>query len=275
MLILIGYPIIYNILLSFQDVDVMTIKNKTREWAGLLNYKDLIDKGIIGVTISNTFRYTIWCLVFQFSLGFALALFFNLKFKISGPVKGLLLVNWMMPLIVTAMVFKFMLSQGSGVLNDILLFFGFIHEPMGWLVDQKLAMHGLILANTWVGIPFNMILLTTGLSSIPEEIYESASIDGAGWLKKFFHITLPLLRPAIMSVLILGFIYTFKVFDLVFVMTNGGPVNATEVLSTYAYKLSFKEYNFSEGAATANILFLFLAVVGSFYMGMIKQDEEL
>lgn len=275
MLVFIGYPIVSNILLSFQNVDVMTIKNKVRQFIGFNNYHTLFSKGIIGITLLNTLVYTSWCLLFQFLFGFLLALFFNSGFTGSGPIMGILIITWIMPLTVTALVFKFMLSQDNGVINDILQFLGLIHEPVGWLVNQKTALWGLIIANTWVGIPFNMILLTTGLSSIPGEVYESASIDGSGSMRSFIHITLPLLRPAIFSVLVLGFIFTFKVFDLVFVMTNGGPVNSTEVLSTYAYRLSFKQYNFSQGAAAANILFLSLALIGAVYLTMIKDNEAI
>src|SRR5690606_18600949 len=126
-----------------------------------------------------------------------------------------------------------------------------VAEPIEWLVNPVTAMLVLILANTWIGIPFNMILLTTGLTTIPKDIYESASIDGANVMKRFFSITLPLLKPTVMSLLVLGFIYTFKVFDLVLITTQGGPVNATQMMSTYAYKLSFDEFNFSLGAAAS------------------------
>jgi multiple sugar transport system permease protein len=132
-----------------------------------------------------------------------------------------------------------------------------------------------IIANCWVGIPFNMLLLTTGMSNIPKEVFESSSIDGANTLQRFFRITIPLLRPAIMSVLMLGFIYTFKVFDLIFMMTNGGPLNYTEVLATYSYRASFVQFNFSRGAAGAVVLFLCLMAVGVFYLRLIAKDEVM
>jgi multiple sugar transport system permease protein len=135
-------------------------------------------------------------------------------------------------------------------------------------------MFSLIVANTWIGIPFNMILISTGLTTIPPELLEAASIDGANKRQSFFHITLPMLKPVIESVLILGFIYTFKVFDLVFVMTNGGPVNSTHLLSTYSYKLSFTLFKYSQGAATANILFLILFVVSIMYLKFVYDDKE-
>ncbi len=136
-------------------------------------------------------------------------------------------------------------------------------------------MWGLIIANSWVGIPFNMLLLTTGLNNVSTEVYEAAAIDGAGSVQRFAKITLPLLKPTIMSVLVLGFVYTFKVFDLVYVMTGGGPVDATEVMSTYSYKLSFQLFHFGEGAAVANVLFVCLFLVALLYLKTISKDEVI
>jgi multiple sugar transport system permease protein len=120
-----------------------------------------------------------------------------------------------------------------------------------------------------------MLILTTGLGGIPEELYESASLDGANALQKFRYVTLPLLRPAMMAVLILGFVYTFKVFDLIFVMTGGGPLNSTEVFATFAYKLSFRFYYFGQGAAVANILFAILFCVALAYLWLIRKEEAM
>ena len=135
-------------------------------------------------------------------------------------------------------------------------------------------MFALICANVWIGIPFNMILISTGLTTIPQELYESASIDGASRIQSFFKITLPLLKPTIESVLILGFIYTFKVYDLVWVMTGGGPVNSTHMLSTYSYKLSFDMFQYSKGSAVANVLLVILMIVGVFYLRATSDEEE-
>lgn len=272
---LIGYPIVYNFILSFQEVNVMTIKSGVRAFVGLKNYQDIFKEGLLFITIKNTFFYTVWCLIIQFTIGFAMALLFNKKFRLSEPIRGLIVISWMMPMTVTALLFKFMLSPSNGIINDFLVALKLVKEPVGWLINADTAMWGAIITNSWVGIPFNMILLTTGLSSIPHDIYESADIDGANSLRKFWNITLPLLRPAILSVIILGFIYTFKVFDLIFVMTSGGPVNATEVLSTYSYQLSFKHYNFSQGSAVANILFICLFIVSLAYLKQIKGDEVI
>jgi multiple sugar transport system permease protein len=138
-----------------------------------------------------------------------------------------------------------------------------------------MAMNTIIGINVWIGIPFNMILLTTGLSNISESYYEAAKVDGANVVQRFFHITMPQMKASILSVIILGVIYTFKVFDLVFVSTGGGPVDATELMSTYSYRLSFTQYSFSKGAAVANVLFLMLFIVGLLYIRLIGKDEVM
>lgn len=275
MLLLIGYPIIYNIVISFQDVNVMTIKNKEAVFVGLDNYKHLFQNDIILQVMKQTFIFTFWCILFQLAVGLLLAVFFNQKFRTAKPVRGLLLVIWVVPMTVTALIFKFMFQTDGGLINTILVNLGLISQPVQWLVNAKTAMTALIITNCWVGIPFNMILLTAGLNAISPQVYESASIDGANCLVKFFRITLPMLRPAIMSVLILGVIYTFKVFDLVYVMTSGGPNNTTELLSTYSYRLAFTEYQFSKGAAAANVLLLCLAAVAFLYVKLMKKDEVM
>lgn len=274
MLLIIGYPIVYNIIIGFQNVDVMTIKSGTKEFVGFDNYIDAFKTGILGLAMKNTFIYTAGSLIFQFTIGFALALLFSKKFPLAKVARGTMLISYILPVTVTALLFKFMFSE-KGIINDLLLNFHFIKEPVKWLLQGNLAIWALIIANTWIGIPFNMILLTTGLNNIPEEVYESCKIDGANSRQQFFLVTVPLLKSSIMSVLILGFIYTFKVFDLIFVMTNGGPVNATQVLSTFSYKLALQQYSFSKGAAVANVLTVALLIVSVFYLKLIKDDEVM
>jgi multiple sugar transport system permease protein len=155
------------------------------------------------------------------------------------------------------------------------MFPGIISRPVEWLLNGGTAMAAIVTANIWIGIPFNMILILTGLTTIPADIYESANIDGASKLRQLFAITIPMIKPAIMSVLTLGFVYTFKVFDLAWVMTKGGPVNATQLVSTYAYRLSFEELLFSRGAASANVLFIILLVMGFFYIRTIDDSEVM
>ncbi len=271
---ILGYPLLYNFYLSFHNTNIKTFKKGTSVFVGLANYIDLFHDPTFLLVIKNTFIFTIGCLIFQFTLGFIFALFFSKKFTLAGPLRGLILIGFMMPMAVTAMLGKNVFGVSSGLINDLLLKAGLIYNPIEWLVDTKTAMKAVIAVNCWVGIPFNMLLLTSGLTNISQEVYDSAAVDGAGFLRQFWHITLPLIKPAMQAVLLLGFIYTFKAFDLMFVMTAGGPLNATDVLGTYAYELSFTQYDFSLGATTALVLFFFLFIVGLFYLRMIGKEEK-
>lgn len=273
MLIFIGYPIVYNWIISFQDATALTLRDTSRAFVGLANYKEIFGDPTFRGAFVHTLIYTVGCLVIQFSLGFLFAMFFAKKFTFSKPIRGFIVISWMLPVTVTALVFKFMFSEGSGIINTILMNLHLIQKPIGWLLKGNTAMFALIMANSWVGIPFNMLLLTTGLNNISADVYEAADIDGASGFQKFTKITIPLLKPTIMSVLVLGFVLTFKVFDLVYVMTGGGPVDATEVLSTYSYKLSFQLFHFGEGAAVANVLFVCLFLVALVYLKTISADE--
>lgn len=275
MIIFVGYPIISNIILSFQDVTMFNLVNGTKHFVLFDNYKTLFHDSVFWTALNNTLIFTIACLVFQFIIGFALAVFFNKKFKIAKPIRGILLVPWMVPITVTALIFQLLFSTDIGVVNYLLKSLHLISGNIEWLTSSGTAMIALIIANVWIGIPFNMILISTGLTTIPTELYESAAIDGANKRQSFFKITLPLLRPTIESVLILGFIYTFKVYDLVYVMTGGGPVNSTQMLSTYSYKKSFEMFQYSMGATIANILLIILMVVGVFYIKATNKEEAV
>lgn len=274
MLVFLGYPIIYNFTLSFQDVNVMNISGE-KTFVALQNYINLFKDPVFRESLYNTLYFTCFSMALQFVLGFAFALFFNLDFELAKFSRGLLMIAWVLPATVVALAGKLMFTAEGGIINEILIQLNLIKEPIQWLLEPKTAMWSLILTNVWLGIPFNMILLTTGLSTIPKSIYESASLDGANWWHRLVYITIPSIKPAIMAVLMLGFIYTFKVFDLVFVLTKGGPVNSTEVLSTLSYRYSFDQFAFSNGSTVANVLFLILFVVSLLYLKMMGKDEVI
>lgn len=274
MMVVLGYPLVYNVILAFKNVNVKTFKSGTSVFVGLDNFVTLFQDPTFQLVFKNTFVFTIGCLVFQFTIGFIFAMFFSKKFTLAGPIRGMILVGYMMPMSVTALLGKNMFDVSSGVINDLLIKIGLIHAPVEWLLNGSTAMIAIIAVNCWVGIPFNMLLLTSGLTGISQEVYESAEVDGANGFEKFIYITLPLMKPAIASVLMLGFIYTFKAFDLMFVMTKGGPLNSTDVLGTYSYTLSFTQYEFSLGSATAIILFCCLFIIGLFYLRMISKEDD-
>ena len=274
MLIFVGYPIISNIVLSVQDVTVRNLARGTKNFVGLNNYIVLFRDEVFRLTISNTLKFTVYSLLFQFIIGFALAVFFNKNFSFAKPIRGLLMIPWMIPMTVTALIFKFIFSTDVGIINYLLHSLGIISENIEWLTNPNIALGCVIFANVWIGIPFNTILLSTGLTTISQELYESAAIDGANGFQRFIKITLPLLRPTIESVLVLGFIYTFKCYDLIYVMTSGGPVNSTHLMSTYSYKLSFEMFDYSMGSAAANVLLVILLVVGMVYLKITMEGED-
>ena len=274
MLIVVGYPIISNIVLSVQDVTVRNLARGTKNFVGLNKYIVLFRDEVFRLTISNTLKFTVYSLLFQFIIGFALAVFFNKNFSFAKPIRGLLMIPWMIPMTVTALIFKFIFSTDVGIINYLLHSLGIISENIEWLTNPNIALGCVIFANVWIGIPFNTILLSTGLTTISQELYESAAIDGANGFQRFIKITLPLLRPTIESVLVLGFIYTFKCYDLIYVMTSGGPVNSTHLMSTYSYKLSFEMFDYSMGSAAANVLLVILLVVGMVYLKITMEGEN-
>jgi multiple sugar transport system permease protein len=278
MMFFIGYPMIENLILSLKNVDVYTFADKSAQsFVGLKNYSELFSSAnsVLLKSIGNTLIFTVASIFFQFIIGFGLALLFNKKFPGCSFFRGVTMISWLLPVTVAGLLFKFMFQLNGGIINQFLTSIGILNQPIEWLLHGNTAMTAIVVANIWIGIPFNMMLILTGLTTIPEEIYESASLDGANKFQTLFRITIPMIKPAIMSVLTLGFVYTFKVFDLVWVMTKGGPVNATELVSTYAYRLSFEEFQFSKGAAAANILFLILLFVGFFYIRTIDDDEVM
>lgn len=277
MMIFIGYPIIQNILLSFKNVDIFTFaRPEQQQFIGFQNYIELFTNAnsILTKSISNTLIFTIGSIFFQFIIGFGLALLFNKKFPGCSFFRGMTMISWLLPVTVAGLLFKFMFASQGGIINQFLMQLGFIEKPMEWLLNPGSAMVAIIVANIWIGIPFNMMLLITGLTTVPNDVYESCKLDGANKVQTLFMITIPMIKPAIMSVLTLGFVYTFKVFDLVWTMTKGGPINSTELVSTYAYRLSFEEFQFSKGAAAANVLFVILLMVGIFYIKLINEEEE-
>lgn len=274
MFLMIIVPIMNNIVMSFQNVDLMNFAKGNKEFVGFAIYKKILSNATFKIALKNTLLFTVWCLLFQFPLGFGMALFFSKKFKTSQFLRGLTVIAWVLPMIAVAGIFKFMFNGDIGIINYFLAKLHIIKEPIKWLSYGDSAMAAIIIANIWKGIPFNMILLSSALTTLPNDVFEAANIDGANAIKRFFYITIPLLKPAIISVLTLGFIYTFKVFDLPYVMTGGGPGSATEMLSTLAYRFSFTEYNFSQGSAVANILFVLLMIVGIFYISLVNKEES-
>jgi multiple sugar transport system permease protein len=195
--------------------------------------------------------------------------FFARRFPLSILLRSLVLVPWLLPVIVSATTWRWMLHQDYGVVNATL----FGGADIGWLSTPQLALWGVIIANIWLGIPFNMVMLYGGLQSIPGSVYEAASIDGASSWRSFVSITLPLLRPVSAVTLLLGLVYTLKAFDIIWVMTRGGPVNSSHTLATWSYQLSFEaDRALGLGSAVAQILVVVALVFGLVYLWTLRRE---
>jgi multiple sugar transport system permease protein len=267
------YPVASNLRMSLFAVDVMTFLRGGAPFVGLGNYQTLLADPGFRHALGLSLLFTGGSLVFQFFIGFALALFFNRPFPGNGLLRALLLLAWLLPTVVSGSLFRWMLDGDFGVLNWALVSLGLLDDGRYWLIEPGTALAGTILANVWVGIPFNMALLLAGLQSIPTTLYEAAAVDGAAGWQRFTSITLPLMRPVALGVLLLGLIYTFKVFDLIYVMTGGGPVDATTVLPIYTYKLTFSFFRFGEGAAAATLLLVGLVGVAVLYLWAARRED--
>lgn len=273
LIVMVGYPLIYNLILSFQEVSASTILARSKEFIGLKNYIRVVKDPIFLQVLKNSFIFTLGCIFFQFTIGFALALLFNLRFPLAGFFRGLLLVTLMVPTVVVSVLFKWLLNGDFGLINELLIRLHVLNKGIAWLAEPKTALGGVMFANIWIGISFNTMLLAPGIAAISPSLYEAAAIDGAGPLKRFRYLTLPLLSSTILVVLLLGFIYTFKIFGLIYAMTGGGPVNATNVLPIQAYKLSFSFFDFGQGAAANVLLLLILLAVIAVYLILVSGEE--
>lgn len=267
-------PLFYNLWISVSDANGANLISGNFSPRGFENYRDVLaDDGFYnGLWLSVIF--TVSCLVLQFIIGYALALYFREPFPGNGIVRALLLVGWILPPVVTGTIFKWMFDSDYGVFNYALMSLGIIDSPVLWLTDGTTAMVSIVVANLWVGIPFNMLLLLSGLHTIDDVLYEAAKVDGAGSWKIFTSITMPLMRPVVISVLLLGVINTYKVFDLIITMTKGGPVNSTTTLPVYTYVETFTVFEFGKGAAASTLTLVLPLVLSFFYVRSLREEER-
>lgn len=256
-----GYPVFKNVMMGFQEYTTATFYTGEAPWVGLANYVAVTSSSVFGQAVLNTALFTIGSIAGQFVLGLAIAVFFHRRFPLSGLLRSLLLLPWLIPLIVSSAVWRWILDEDSGVLNRVLG-----DARLGWLTSTSLALIAVIMVNIWIGIPFNTTILYGGLQDIPKELYEAAAVDGATGFRAFRHITWPLLRPVVTVVLVLGVVYTLKVLDIILGLTGGGPANATQTLATQSYELSFRQFDFGQGAALGNVLIVVSLVFALAYL---------
>jgi len=257
-LILLLYPVVYSLALSFREATVETFVSGEMPFNGLTQYQAALADPIFWRALTNTLLFAFFSILFQFTIGFLLALLFQADFPWKNFCLAALLVPWVSPILTAANIFKGLFNE-VGPINRLAQAIGL--GPFPWLADPSYALPATIVANIWIGFPFNFILLYAGMRSIPEDVYEAAKIDGASFWQRVGFITLAMLKPVTVAVLMLGTIYTVKVFDIVWIMTGGGPANGTHLLSTYAYQVGFSVLNFGEAAAIATLLVVLVLVL--------------
>ena len=271
---LFGYPVVKNLVMSFQDYGLRTFFTGEAPWVGLQNYVAVVTDDVFTKAAVNTALFTLGSIAGQFVIGMLLALFFHKNFPLHGVLRALFLLPWLIPLIVGSAAWRAILEQDSGILNVTLENLGIISSPIPWLTSPDVALIAVILVNIWLGIPFNMTLLYSGLQDIPNDLYEAGAMDGATGWKAFWHITLPNLRAVVGVVLMLGVIYTLKVIDIILGLTQGGPANATQTIATQSYQDSFVQFKFGQGAALSNILILISLAFAVVYLRATRRQVD-
>jgi multiple sugar transport system permease protein len=261
-----GYPVVKNVIMSFQDYTTATFFTGEAPWVGVQNYVTVLSSSLFSTSLLNTALFTLGSILGQFVIGLALAIFFQRKFPLNGILRSLLLLPWLLPLIVSSAVWRWILDKDSGALNRFLGDLNIIDTGVPWLTSTSLALIAVVGVNIWIGIPFNLTILYGGLQEIPDELYEAGSLDGATGWKAFRYITWPMLKPVVSVVLVLGVVYTLKVLDIILGLTNGGPANSTQTIATQSYALSFQEFKFGEGAALGNVLVVISLVFAVLYL---------
>ena len=267
------YPLYRNLDLSLRHYTVRSFVDNDAPFSGWDNFSQVLNDPAFGPALRNTMVFTLVSILFQYTAGLALAVFFNRSFPLSGTLRALFLIPWLLPLIVSASTWSWMFNSESGVINYFLHVIGI--GPVNWLTSPDQALTSVIIANIWIGIPFNLVILYSGLQNIPTELYEAAALDGANRWQQFRRITFPLLRPVSAITVLLGLIYTLKVFDLIWIMTKGGPGDASSTLSTWSYRLGFGSLlpQFGPGAAVGNLLILIALVFGLLYIRVQRRQE--
>ena len=238
------------------------------EFIGFANFIEIFRDSVFLTSILNTLYFTVMSVVFHLAIGLAFALMLNspkVNRLLLAVLRVLFIFPWLFTAVIIAIVWRLILDP-DGVINGYLLTLNIISKKIEWFSSPATALHALTFANIWAGYPLYMVSLLAGLQGIPKELYEAASVDGASAIEKLFFVTLPQLSPIVVSIALLDFIWTMQVFPLVWMTTGGGPIHATEMLSTYTYKLAFSRYQFSLASASAVVIFCLSMVLTYFYI---------
>jgi len=259
------YPLGYAVYFSFTNKAMI---REAYDQVGWSNYSALVHNAAFWTALWHSVLLTVTTGILTLVLGGLLALLLNRRFRLRGMFRGILLVPWVMPPIVTGLMFRWLCNDYYGWLNHVLQQLHLTSQPVLFLVDTRWVWMVLITANAWIEYPFVMLMFLAALQSINPDFYRAAKVDGASVLQRFWHITLPGLRKALLLIGLLEVIFMFKSFDLVWIITKGGPGTTTETLATFAYRHAFEGYETGYGSAAAMVIFVVLFAVSLVYLSI-------
>ncbi len=273
LLLVVFYPFVYNLYISMTNMGLYTIRDYSVK--GFQNYRDIFLEKDLWYYFAKTLIWTLVNIFFHMVLGISIAMLLNRQIKGRGIFRALLILPWAMPQYISALTWKGMFNYQYGSINLILM--KVFHLPaIEWFSNETAAFIAPILTNIWLGFPFIMVVTLGGLQSIPKDLYEAADIDGASAIRKFFSITLPMLKPILTPAIILGTIWTFNNINVIWLVTDRGlPADKTHILVTYVYKAAFTYYRYGYAAAFSVFIFLFLFAFVLFYIRKTKALGEV
>ncbi|MGX1853628.1 carbohydrate ABC transporter permease [Streptomyces sp. NPDC055299] len=281
--VIIGYPLVRGVFLSLTDANEANVERNigvnhlpaTYKFTGLDTYKAILTDGVFWDRLGWTVTWTVACVSITFLTGLALANMLNRSLRGRTVYRLALILPWAIPAFISVFTWRMLYNEKNGILNKLLAGGGIDAVP--WLNDPTWAKLSVIAVNVWLGVPFMLVALLGGLQSIPGELYEAAEMDGAGAWQRFRHITVPGLRAVSSTVILLSTIWTFNMFPVIFLLTRGGPGDATEILVTYAYRLSFIDSprDFSGSAAWGVLILLLLSAVAVVYRRALRKQGEV
>lgn len=270
LVIMFGYPLIKSVVMAFQNYKLGNANVYFNDFANF--HKMFGDKDFL-LLLKNSVVYVVVSVFGQFIGGLILALCLRDKFKGRGIYQSIVFLPWAFSAFVVGLIFRWSFNGEYGVVNDVLMKLGIIKKGIAWLGTPGLSLVVVILAMIWIGIPFFGIMILAALQSIPDEIYEAADMDGCGMFRKFFSLTLPYIKPTVIMTILLRTIWIFNSFDLVVIVTQGGPANYSQTLPSYMYTKAFSGYDFGLAGAFGVLLMVILGVYAVLFLKLSNYDK--
>lgn len=265
------YPMFRTLLVSLFQVN--SALATVTPFVGLGNYIHVLSSSDFWAAIGRTLYFTLVSTALELVLGLIVAGLLNAKLKWRWLFRTIVVIPWAIPTIVNAAMWKGIFNAQYGALNALLTQLGILHSYKAWLGDPNLALNMVILADVWKTVPLVAFFLLAGLTSIPGELYEAAKLDRAGWPRIFRSIVLPMLVPSISIVLVLRTVEAFKVFDIIYAMTRGGPIDSTSTVAYFAYETAFSDQNFGVGSAISYIITIFILCLSAIYLRLLRRSD--